>query len=248
VSKQLAVQPQTTGERAWQDSERIFFNQFPQRLPEESVCTPLEYAFHLLGDIRGKTVIDLGCGDGENTVIFALGGARVLSIDNSERCLKATSKRAIAAGVSDSVELLHSDAANIPMAAGSADAVFAAGILRHVDAVYTARQIRRVLKPGGTAVFLEPIARSTRLAAIKHVSLGQRTLTMAEVEAVCRAVGLAGRRQAFWLTMRLMCRLGASRSSPPAKAAERLDAAVLRRFPFTRKFASPLVWEARKES
>src|ERR1700694_2642909 len=27
----------------------------------------LEYAFHLLGDVRGKTVLDLGCGTGENT-------------------------------------------------------------------------------------------------------------------------------------------------------------------------------------
>ena len=27
----------------------------------------LEYAYHLLGDVAGKTVVDYGCGDGENS-------------------------------------------------------------------------------------------------------------------------------------------------------------------------------------
>ena len=32
---------------------------------------PLEYAFHLLGDLSGKTVVDLGAGDGRNAVLLA---------------------------------------------------------------------------------------------------------------------------------------------------------------------------------
>src|ERR1700719_193915 len=44
---------------------------------------PLEYAFHLLGDIRNKTVVDLGCGTGENMVPLAMRGANVIGIDIS---------------------------------------------------------------------------------------------------------------------------------------------------------------------
>ena len=263
MSKELAAQRETTRESLRQGCERFWFNKATQRSSEDSLFIPewnirtcerrddtvfpLEYAFHLLGDVRGKTVVDLGCG-GVNAVILASRGARVISIDISERNLERAGKRAIAGASGDGVELLYSDAADIPIAASSADAVFAAAILRHVDPVRTARQIRRVLKPGGVAVFQEPIAGSSRLAAVKNFSLAERALTLADVEAVCRAVGIAGRRREFWLTTRLVCRLGAATSSPTAKAAQRLDAIVLRRFPSLSGFASPLVWEARKES
>jgi predicted RNA methylase len=40
----------------------------------------LEYSFHLLGDARGKTVLDLGCGTGENMVTLVERGARGNSI------------------------------------------------------------------------------------------------------------------------------------------------------------------------
>src|SRR5688500_10843099 len=44
----------------------------------------LEYAYHLLGDVKGKTVLDYGCGAGENSVLIAShGAARVIGIDIS---------------------------------------------------------------------------------------------------------------------------------------------------------------------
>ena len=51
--------------------------------PPADTWHPLEYSFHLLGDIRGKTVLEYGCHDGANTVVLALRGAEVKAIDNS---------------------------------------------------------------------------------------------------------------------------------------------------------------------
>ena len=73
-------------------------------------------------------------------------------------------------------------------------------------------------------------------------------LNIHKVDAVCRAVGKRGRRREFWLTTRFISRMAGGTFSSAAKAAQRLDAAVLQRFPFVRKLASPLVWEAKKES
>ena len=89
-------------------------------------------------------------------------------------------------------------------------------------------------------VMPKPIEGVSREEMLRHAP--------AEIQAVCRAVGFAGRHRAFWLTTRFVCSFGAGTFSMPAKAAQRLDALVLRSFPFVSRFASRLVWEARKES
>jgi SAM-dependent methyltransferase len=211
--------------------------------PRENTVFPLEYVFHLLGNLQGRTVIDLGCGDGVNTVILASLGATVFSIDISRESLALTAERAAANRVDRRVTLLNSDAMAIPIEAGMVDAILCTGLLHQVDSIKTARQIRRVLRPGGVAVFDEAVAGPAPFARENEDSLSIR-----KVDAICRAVGMPGRRREFWLATRFICRIGARTFTSAAKAAQRFDAAVLQRFPFTRKLASPLVWEARKES
>jgi predicted RNA methylase len=48
-----------------------------ERYLNPPVDTPyqLEFAYHLLGDVREKTVLDYGCGAGENSVLIASHGA-----------------------------------------------------------------------------------------------------------------------------------------------------------------------------
>ena len=43
----------------------------------------LNEAYDLLGDVRGKAVLDLGCGTGENLVPLARRGAHVTGIDTN---------------------------------------------------------------------------------------------------------------------------------------------------------------------
>jgi SAM-dependent methyltransferase len=210
--------------------------------PRPDTVFPREYAFHLLGDVEGRTILDLGCGDGVNTVILASLGARVVSLDISEKSLELTGQRATANRVDNRVQLLHSDATAIPIDAGSVDAVLCTGLLHHVDPITTARQMRRVLRPGGLAVFDEAVAGPTPFTE------DNSHLNLTKVDAVCRAVGRSGRRREFWLTTRFISRMPARTFSSAAKAAQRVDAAVLHRFPFARKLASPMVWEATKES
>lgn len=214
---------------------------------------PLEYAFYLLGELHGKTIVDFGCGDGVNTVILAALGAKVIAVDVSDRSLQTTSDRIRANGLERNVQIVHGDAAAIPVADGAVDGVLCASILRHVDCLAAARQIRRMLKPGGIASFVEQIngpgwfARFRRLLPRPdHVSQDERPLTMREVASVSRAVGRPGRSREFMLTSRVLERIGI-RHFPSMKRSHQVDSWILRRFEFTRVLASPLVWEARKE-
>jgi len=210
--------------------------------PRSDTVFPLEYPFHLVGNLIRRTIIDLGCGDGMISVILASLGARVFSIDISKQSLDLTARRTAANRVDNRVTLLHSDATAIPLDASSVDAILCSGLLHQVDPIQTARQIRRVLRPGGIAVFDEAITGPNPFTE------DDSELNIHRVDAVCRAVGKRGRRREFWLTTRFISRMGGRTFSSAAKAAQRIDAVVLKRFPFVRKLASPIVWEAKKES
>ena len=53
----------------------------------------LEYAFHLLGDVNGKTVLDLGCGTGSNLIPLIKRGADAIGIDISPDLVRLARKR-----------------------------------------------------------------------------------------------------------------------------------------------------------
>jgi SAM-dependent methyltransferase len=211
--------------------------------PPADTVIPLEYAFHLLGDVHGKTVVDLGCGDGLNSVVLATLGARVIAVDSSEKNLKITNKRVCANGVAGRVSLVRSDAGVIPVASGIVDRVLCAGALNRDDCVFAARQIRRILKPGGAAVFFERVG---GFEWVRRFTAAQ-SLTRDDALRVGRAVGRGSRPREFMLTSRLLERIGFA-SAEAMRRAHALDAWLLSRFAIARRAARALVWEARKES
>jgi SAM-dependent methyltransferase len=183
-------------------------------------------------------------------VILAALGAKVIAIDISDESLRRTGERARVNKVDANLTLLHSDAAVIPIPDQSADMVLCAAILHHVDCVATAQQIRRVLKPGGRAAFLEPLMGPTILSKVKNlmprnasVSEDETPLTPEQIAAVSSTIGVRGRHRKFGLTMRAVTRIG-TRSWPLIKASHRFDAFILDTLPFLGAFASPLVWES----
>jgi SAM-dependent methyltransferase len=113
------------------------------------------YALDSLGDLRGKRLLDLGCGAGESSVYFALRGARVVAVDVSGEMLAKAQLLARRFGTTiDTVELVSHE---LPFATGAFDLVFGNGVLHHVDLEPTLREVRRVLKPGGRGAFVEPL-------------------------------------------------------------------------------------------
>jgi len=162
--------------------------------PSPNTPLPLEYAFYLLGDLTGKTVVDLGCNDGLNTVILASLRANVISLDCSEQNLGLTEDRARVNGVERSITFRHLNGTRIPLPDAHADRVLCTSTLKDFDRVDLARQIRRVLKPGGAAAFVQPLAFVTWFS--KHA------LTLRVVNAMSRAVGIPGRRRRFMLRLR----------------------------------------------
>jgi ubiquinone/menaquinone biosynthesis C-methylase UbiE len=111
-------------------------------------------AFERLGDVRGRDVLDYGCGHGMAAVVLARHGARVTAFDLAHAYLAEARARAEANGVA--VAFVQANGERLPFAAGSFDAVWGHAILHHLALATAGRELFRVLRPGSVAVFCEP--------------------------------------------------------------------------------------------
>lgn len=95
----------------------------------------------LLGDIQGKKILDLGCGDGVLTQSLVDKGAIVTGVDSSPDMIQDAKERGLNAHVMDATKLTFN---------GEFDAVFTNAVLHWISdhpAVLTG--VHRALKPNG---------------------------------------------------------------------------------------------------
>lgn len=164
---------------------------------QKYVCPPpncrefLRYAFSLLGNPRGVQVLDYGCGSGENSVLLAALGAKVWGIDLSPDLIEIAKRRLERNALESSFKV--ASAYETGFADDSFDVVFGIAILHHLNIEMASREVYRVLKPGGRAIFAEPI-RDLRIlkwlrkiAPIKrgNVSPGEYPLNRFQIDAFC---------------------------------------------------------------
>jgi SAM-dependent methyltransferase len=114
---------------------------------------PEEVARILAGlDLKGRTVLDIGCGSGGITVSLVRdhGAQRVIGLDvEYPVCAKARA-RATAAGLADRVEIRQVEPGPFPLADRSVDFVFSKDSIVHIpDKAALVREAFRVLRPGG---------------------------------------------------------------------------------------------------
>lgn len=136
---------------AYQDAAR-----WPSSVVHYGPDLPTEEELRLLGDLRHKRVLDLGCGGGQNAVAMARAGATVIGVDLSVEQLAVA--RRLAAEHEVRVELRQGDLAALAyLRADSIDVALAADAFGYVeDLGRVFRQVHRVLKVGAPLVFSLP--------------------------------------------------------------------------------------------
>lgn len=148
-------------------------------------------AYHLaaLGDVAGKHVLDYGCGTGGTTVELLARGARVTGFDISVTRLQDARERVAGEPGGAGTGLLRCAAETLPFRDGAFDAVLGKQILHHLDLKLAMPEIARVLKPGGRAVFLEPLIHNPLLEGYRRLtphlrSPTERALSMNDIAAM----------------------------------------------------------------
>jgi SAM-dependent methyltransferase len=210
--------------------------------PPSDTPYSLEFCAHLLGNLEGKTVVDYGCGAGENSVLLAMRKARVIGMDISPDLISLANKRMALNGVRADYEFRVGSCYETGIPDHSVDGVLGVAILHHLELELAAREIRRILKPGGFVVLQEPV-RDSALARIvrrlfpakgNDISPHEHPLTSAELMSVVSGMEIVTVRK-FRLPHLVFL---------SGYAAHRIDCRLLRALPFLSRYASVCVVKA----
>ena len=110
----------------------------------------------LAAGFSGKTVADIGCGEGDLTLLLARFAKHVTAVDLSAQMLRVVQERSIETGVAGCVAVEQGDLEKLPLKANSMDAVFVSQVLHHAARPAKAlKEATRILKPGGQMIVLD---------------------------------------------------------------------------------------------
>ena len=177
----------------------------------------------------GADVLEYGCGLGTRGGELAPVVRSFHAIDISEAAIRQVSATVAAPNVRFEVM----DAMKLEYPANSFDLVYGSGIVHHLDTEVSAREVARVLRVGGTALFWEPLGYNPVINAYRAMTPGARTVDehplLAGDLAQMRRHFAAVEPTFFGLTSIAAVPLRRSRIGMPVRAAlMRLDRALFR--------------------
>lgn len=147
-------------ELAWHEQEahrRISLDTFLYDPPAFDAV--VEEGFDFLHTRPGDIALEMGCGEGKETLLLAQQGLFVISTDLSHVQLSRTRQRLAESAPDARVFFVQANAEESPFAAGSFGRIYGKAIIHHLDIDLAAEEVKRLLKPGGRATFAEPMAR-----------------------------------------------------------------------------------------
>ena len=129
--------------------DRIFFDRvssfFAHRSSEKPFSKLIPYS-----SLKGKDVLEIGCGSGAHARLMLESGARLTAVDLTEKAIYLTQTRLSQAGLSGAV--LQMDANSLEFDDNSFDFVWSWGVIHHSENTQQiVNEIARVLRPGGEA-------------------------------------------------------------------------------------------------
>ena len=216
-----------------------------RRLIQRSMRGLGRYAeIHRYFDPAGKHVL-LYAPVPESVSLFERGAASVTAIDVSERELGRARLAMDAEGYGDRFHGVVADAHRTPFEDASFELIVGGSVLHHLELPVALGEIRRILRPGGRAVFDEPLAHNPLIRLGRALTPGARTpdehpLTVDDID-LCRRLFAGFEHHEFELItvplMPLNALVPTRWSARVADRIARLDDAVIARAPALRRFA-----------
>jgi SAM-dependent methyltransferase len=170
-SPKNAPRPITDGTNSWRkrvDSDHDLLADFLEDVAAtETIQSAIELAVQRMRPAPRMKALDVGCGTGVyfSALAEAIGpGGIMAGIDHGAGFLEDARKRGLDGGYADQLQLVLGDAEALPFRRGSFDAAHTERVLMHLaDPDLAIRELRRVVRPGGWIVCVEPDLTGMRL-------------------------------------------------------------------------------------
>lgn len=161
-----------------------------------------QHVLKQFGDVRGLRILDYGCGAAEGGIYLAKLGANVVAADVSPGMLNLAKRLAERHQVSIETRQVTTD--EIPAEAGEFDRIYGNGVLHHVPLGTAIPELARVLKPTGTACFIEPLPYNPVINVYRRIAKEVRTpderpLSFSDIERFRSHFSRVAHDE-FWLT------------------------------------------------
>lgn len=119
--------------------------------------------------------LEYGCGPGGVVWDLARRGARVTGIDISDEAIRQAQESSVVAGLDEAATFTRMDAHSLDFAADRFDVVAGSAILHHLDLNVALKEVSRVLRPDGTACFIEPVGHNPLHNGYRRLTRKMRT-------------------------------------------------------------------------
>ena len=181
---------------------------------------------------RGKEVLEYGCGPHPDALALARDAATITGIDISGVAARRATEAAQAAGLRN-VRFVVMDAEQMEFEDDSFDLVFGTSILHHLELERSLSEIVRVLRPGGTAVFLEPLGHNPAINLYRRLTPRYRTpdehpLMMADLRLASSFFGEARYSFHHFLSLLAVPLRGARPFRPVLRGLDLADRTIFR--------------------
>lgn len=213
-----------------------------------------------LANPPGKRLLSFGCGTGHDAIRYAKLGYTCDGFDISRIAVVSATQTAAEYDLSEQCRFTVQTAEQLHYDSEQFDVVVGVDVLHHVDMRQAIPEVRRVLKPGGIAIFREPLAtpirdhlRNSRLVTWL-IPLGTKNLHTGETYHDTEGEHKLDRndfrilRDSFpdlvvqrWRVVALLSVLLGNR-----RRLERIDWLIFRAFPFLRRLGDQSVLVIRK--
>lgn len=145
-----------------------------RQMNEACTAPEMRWIRQTLGELKGRTLLDVGCGLGEASVYFALLGAEVTATDISPGMCTTAQRLAVVNGVTIHTHVSAAEDLGLP-ADRQFDVIYTGNTLHHVDIAATMPRLLRHLKPDGIFVCWDPVAYNPVINLYRRRAMQVRT-------------------------------------------------------------------------
>jgi SAM-dependent methyltransferase len=125
--------------------------------------------------VSGLKLLEYGCGPGSESFGLAAKGAEVYGIDISPVAMEMAQETARQRGVGARCHFRVMNAEALDFPDDTFDRICGSGILHHLDLTRAFAEIHRTLKPGGRAIFIEPLGHNPAINWYRNRTPEMRT-------------------------------------------------------------------------